>query len=174
MGSWLLSAIVALVAYTLYRFLTTRTTRKKLPPGPRPWPILGNISDFPPAGTPEHEHWAKHAPVYGPISSVTVAGSTLILVHDKQLAHDLLNRNARRTAGRPEMVMANKLSGFESIVVCQTYDNTTFRRYRRLMHQELGTKTIAARFAGVQEAEIARQLVRVLQDPKKLDDHYDS
>jgi len=174
MGPWLFLISVAWVAYTLYTLIVSRATRKKLPPGPRPWPILGNISDFPPAGTPEHEHWAKHAPLYGPISSVSVAGSTLILVHDRQLAHDLLERNARRTSGRPEMVMANKLGGFESIVVCQTYDNSTFRRYRRLMHQEFGTKTIAARFADVQEAEIARQLVRVLKDPKKLDDHYDS
>lgn len=174
MGPWLLSITGALVAYTLYSFITSRTTRKKLPPGPKPWPILGNISNFPPSGIPEHEHWAKHAPLYGPISSVTLAGSTLILVHDRHLAHDLLDRNARRTSGRPEMVMANKLCGFESIVVCQTYDNSTFRRYRRLMQQELGTKTTAARFAGVQEAEIARQLVRVLKEPGKLDDHYDS
>lgn len=133
--------------------------------------MLGNIKDFPPDGTPEHLHWLKHKDLYGGISSVTVMGMTLVIVHDKKMAHDLLDQTAGKTSGRPTMVMANKLCGYESIVVCQGY-NPMFRRYRKFLHQELGTKVTAAQFRGAQESEVGRQLVRALREPEKWLEHY--
>ena len=169
--SWQLWSVVALVGYVVYRQASGNTTQKKLPPGPKPLPLLGNIKDFPPDGTPEHLHWLKHRDVYGPISSVTVMGMTMIIVHDKKMAHDLLDQAARKTSGRPMMVMANKLCGYDSIVLCQTY-TPRFRRYRKFLHQELGTKVSAAQFRGAQEAEVGRQLVRALRNPGGLLEHY--
>lgn len=68
------------------------------------------------------------------------------------------------------MTMANKLCGYESIVVCQEY-NPTFRRYRKLLHRELGTKVSASAFNGAQEIEVNRQLVRALNEPGKWLEH---
>ncbi|KAK1770166.1 cytochrome P450 [Phialemonium atrogriseum] len=164
-----LSGIIALVGYLIYQQSNQRGQRK-LPPGPRPLPILGNIKDFPPDGTPEYRHWIKHKDLYGGVSSVTVMGMTLVLVHDKRAAHELLEQAASKTSGRPTMVMANKLCGYESIVLCQGY-NSTFRRYRKYLHQELGTKVSAAQFRDVQEFEVKRQLVRTLNEPEKWLDH---
>lgn len=39
--------------------------RPQLPPGPKGFPILGNISDLPPAGELEARHWLKHKSQYG-------------------------------------------------------------------------------------------------------------
>ena len=97
-------------------------------------------------------------------------GMTLVLVHDKRAAHELLEQAASKTSGRPTMVMANKLCGYESIVLCQGY-NSTFRRYRKYLHRELGTKVSAAQFRDVQEFEVKRQLVRTLNEPEKWLDH---
>ncbi|KAK1144879.1 hypothetical protein N8T08_004892 [Aspergillus melleus] len=76
-----------------------------------------------------------------------------------------------KTSGRPTMFKANKLCGYESIVLCQGY-NPTFRRYRKFLHQELGTKVSAAEFRGVQEIEVRRQLVRALNEPGKWLEHF--
>lgn len=162
--------IVALVAYLVYRQSSQRNQRK-LPPGPKPLPIFGNIKDFPPDGTPEYQHWLHHKDLYGGISSVTVMGMTLVILHDKTAAHALLEQNASKTSGRPEMVMANKLCGYESIVLCQGY-TSTFRRYRRYLHQELGTMVSAAQFHDAQEIEVNRQLVRALNEPGKWIQHF--
>ncbi|KXJ87396.1 O-methylsterigmatocystin oxidoreductase [Microdochium bolleyi] len=171
--TWLLySLILPILVYTLYRlYPSIFQTQPRLPPGLKPWPVVGNIGDLPPSGSLE---WLRHKDLYGPISSVTVLGTTIILIHDKQMAHDLLTKNGRRTAGRPEMVMANTLCGYGRVTLCQSYTSPTFKRDRRLLHQEVGTKSSAAQFRGIQEAEVARQLVRILRDPERLDEHYET
>lgn len=45
------------------RILHNKLTQLPLPPGPKPWPILGNISDFP--KTHEGRFWAAHREKYG-------------------------------------------------------------------------------------------------------------
>ncbi|KAF9869769.1 o-methylsterigmatocystin oxidoreductase [Colletotrichum karsti] len=171
--SWQLLGVLAaaLVAFIAYSQSSRKSSQLELPPGPKPLPVLGNVKDFPPDGTPEHLHWLKHKDLYGPISSVTVMGMTLVIVHDKKMAHDLLDQVASKTSGRPSMVMANKLCGYESIVVCQGY-NPMFRRYRKFLHQELGTKVSAAQFRDAQESEVSRQLVRALREPERWLEHY--
>ena len=98
-------------------------------------------------------------------------GMTLIPIHDKDMAHDLLEQTSSKTSGRPTMVMASKLCGYESIVICQGY-NPTFRRCRKYLHQTLGTKVSAAQFRDIQEIEVNRQLMRGLKEPEKWIDHF--
>lgn len=163
------SAVALLVGYLAYRYATNRNGRK-LPPGPKPLPLLGNALDFPPPGIPEHEHWLTHKDKYGPVSSVTVFGMTLVLIHSQDAAQELLERSAAKTSGRPKMVFANELCGYESIAVCQEYGDK-FRRYRRLLHKELGTRVSAAKFRELQEVEVRRQLVRALVEPGRWLEH---
>jgi hypothetical protein len=119
---------------------------------------------------PEYQHWLRHKDLYGPISSVTLLGTTLVIIHDKKAAYDLLEKTSIKTSGRPSMTFANKLCGYERIVLCQGY-NSTFRQYRKLLHQDLGTKVSAAQFQDAQEVEVNRQLVRVLNEPDKWLEH---
>ncbi|OAA69925.1 O-methylsterigmatocystin oxidoreductase [Akanthomyces lecanii RCEF 1005] len=166
---WFAWVLVAVFGYLVYKKSTSKN-KSRLPPGPKPLPVLGNINDFPPPGKLEYQHWLEHKDVHGAISSVTVMGMTLVIIHDKKAAHELLDQRAARTSGRPTMVMANQLCGYEAIVVCQSY-NSTFRRYRKYLHRELGTKASAAQFQDVQEAEVSRQLVRALKHPEQWKSH---
>jgi hypothetical protein len=51
------------------------------------------------------------------------------------------------------MVMANKLCGYGDIVLCQGYTGE-FRRNRKFLHRELGTKISAAEFRRVGISEL--------------------
>lgn len=158
-----LLAISVLIYYITCRYLHP----KNQIPGPRPLPLLGNIRDLPLDGALEHQHWLKHKDLYGPISSVSVLGMTLIIIHDKKLAHNILDQSASKTSGRPTMVMAGELCGYSNTMICQSY-TPAFRQSRKFLHRELGTKVLAAQFHDVQETEVARQLARVLRAPDTL------
>jgi hypothetical protein len=97
-------AVVSLAIYLLIRLLAKPNKHAiLLPPGPKGLPLLGNINDLPPPDKPEFQHWIKHKDTYGPISSVTVLGQTMIILHDKEMAMELMEKRAAMHSGRPKM-----------------------------------------------------------------------
>lgn len=142
----------------------------KPPPGPKPIPILGNFLDLPPKGTHEFQHWLRHKEVYGPISSVTILGQTLVIIHDEAAANILLERTSAKTSGRPTFEFLCKLCGYGDLLSTQQY-NDNFRRGRRFLHQQLGTKRMAGQFNTIHEVEVRRFLLRVLTAPESLIEH---
>lgn len=168
----LAAGIIALVGLLIYhQYLRKKDALLSLPPGPKPLPILGNILDLPPPGTPEFQHWLKFKDLYGPISSITVLGQTMIILHDKQAAYDIMSNMSLKASSRPKSVFAYELCGFQNFTTGRPYD-ATFRLHRKFMHQQAGTKLIAARFNGIQDVESRRLLKRILDDPKNLIKHF--
>lgn len=55
----------ALILYVAKMLLSRQRLAGPLPPGPRPTPVLGNISDLPPPGTQDWMHWLQHKDAYG-------------------------------------------------------------------------------------------------------------
>lgn len=106
-GLFLLFGVV--VAYVVNKLVNSKKYDHPLPPGPKGLPLLGNINDLPkPGGGLEAHHWLKHKDEYGPISSVTVLGQTIVIVNDAQIALELLRDRAQHSA-RPHMVFASDM-----------------------------------------------------------------
>jgi hypothetical protein len=52
--------------YLLYLLLHRSSSRThRLPPGPKPLPIIGNVRDMPAADSADWLHWLKHKELYG-------------------------------------------------------------------------------------------------------------
>ncbi|KAF4982478.1 hypothetical protein FZEAL_1903 [Fusarium zealandicum] len=170
MSSIVLQAITALAVILFYYRFFRKSSSQNLPPGPKPLPLVGNIRDLPSGDVPEYKHWIKFKETYGPISSITVLGSTLVQVHDVQAARELLDHKSTKTSSRPSSDFAIDLCGFGVLLPTITY-NSTFRLHRKLIHQQLGTKAIAGRFHEIQDIESRRFLLRVLNDPDNLTTH---
>lgn len=104
-------AASALLAVFLVGIIILRTVRSrggfKLPPGPKPLPLVGNLFDLP----KDHDwvHWAKHRDVYGPISSVTVFNQTIIILNDLQAALDLFERRSNVYSNRPILTFSGEM-----------------------------------------------------------------
>ncbi|RDW63545.1 O-methylsterigmatocystin oxidoreductase-2 [Coleophoma cylindrospora] len=165
----------SLLLLALYIFKSVFFDKKKknaalLPPGPSGLPFVGNIADLPPAGIPEYQHWLKHKDLYGPISSVTVLGQTMIIIHDKDLALELMEKRSAIYSSRPRMVFAFEMCGWINTISSQP-NNSRHRLYRKYAHQTIGTKAAVSQLSEIQEAEVGRFLQRLKQTPDKLVAH---
>jgi hypothetical protein len=80
-----------------------------LPPGPKGLPLVGNINDLPPQGSQEYLHWLKFKVRYGPLSSITILGQTMIIIHDRDIALELMEKRASKHSGRPNMKFAMEM-----------------------------------------------------------------
>ena len=97
-------ASIVVVSSILSRF---NGRNRRLPPGPRPLPFIGNLLDLP----KDHEwlHWVKHKDAYGPISSVSLFGQTVVILNDLQAAIELFERRSGIYVNRPSLTFAGKL-----------------------------------------------------------------
>ncbi|GKZ33657.1 hypothetical protein AbraIFM66950_003685 [Aspergillus brasiliensis] len=164
-------AFALLILFLTLSFLTYRQTPSlPLPPGPSGKPIVGNISDLPPANTPEWEHWLKHKERYGPITSITILGQPIIILHDANIATELFEKRSLKYSSRPRLVFAGEMIGWNGTIAMQPYGGR-FRAYRKALHQVLGTKTLVSKFNSLQELEARRLLRRIVDDPDNWVQH---
>lgn len=162
-------ALMALLGLVVMQRLSKRNANYRLPPGPRPLPIIGNVLDLPPKGIPEYQHWSKHKDAYGPISSVSLMGLHLVIFHDKDAAYAVLGRKSRKTSARPQMNFAT-LCGFENFLITHQYD-AKYRLHRKMVQQEIGTKGLSATFQPIQEQEALRFVLQTFNDPDNMMAH---
>ncbi|KAJ3539528.1 hypothetical protein NM208_g5454 [Fusarium decemcellulare] len=162
--------VFVLLCIALYWLLIQRKPSNDLPPGPKPLPLVGNILDLPPAGKPEYQHWIKLKSKYGPVSSVTVLGTTMVILQSNEAIQDIMVKKSTKTGGRPDLYFADELCGF-GVFTSNITHGPTHRLHRKFMHQQMGTKTLAGQFYGIQDVESRRFLLRVLDDPDNLIKH---
>lgn len=154
----------ALAVFLIQRLLKKPSYR--LPPGPKPYPIIGNLFDIPPKGVPEYKHWLKHKDAFGPISSVSVMGQPLIIFHDREAANAIMGKKAQKTSARPQLNFA-QLCGFENFLITHQYDDK-YRKHRKMVHQEIGTTRLSAVFQPIQEKEALRYVLQTFNDPNNM------
>ncbi|KAJ5761024.1 hypothetical protein N7520_008180 [Penicillium odoratum] len=171
MGSTTLAVLTAALAvFFIIRAFTSKQKLAQLPPGPKGKPLIGNLLDLPAPGKQEWQHWLRHKELYGPLSSVTVLGQTVVIINDRQLAVEILEKNSAKHSSRPRLVFADELSGWGKAPVSQ--DNTSLlRTYRRAMARTIGTRASASKFDQLLIVETRRFLWRLLDCPQDFLQH---
>ncbi|KAK5129264.1 hypothetical protein LTR08_003643 [Meristemomyces frigidus] len=144
-------------------FIDRTTSSTPLPPGPRGLPIVGNVNDLPAPDVPEYKHWLEHKDKYGGLSSVTVLGQTMIIIHDKAIAMELMEKRANIHSGRPYMKFGMKMCGWGDVLALLPY-NQTHRLYRKYAYQQIGSKASIMKYYTTQEAAVGHFLWRLNRD----------
>ncbi|KAI2824969.1 hypothetical protein CBS115989_390 [Aspergillus niger] len=155
--------------YIFFAVLTRKSKRPPLPPGPRRKPIVGNLWDLPDPSQQDWQHWLKHKDRYGPISSLSIMGQTIIVLNDARLAVELLESRSSIHSSRPQQHFA-EMAGWNNVLGA-VKQSQRFRATRKNLHREIGSNVSVARFNEIQTAEVGRFLLRVLDAPDKLMKH---
>ncbi|KAE8361460.1 cytochrome P450 [Aspergillus caelatus] len=155
--------------YIIRWTLGGRKTLKRLPPGPTSKPIIGNLLDLPSPGTPDWLHWLKHKELYGPISSVTIFGQTIVILNDRQTVTDLMEKRSGLHSSRPQLPIA-EITDWEDTLGLLPYNNR-FRAYRKALHQEMGTPSSISKYHSIIDMETHRLVFRILENPDDLIQH---
>ncbi|KAL3637938.1 cytochrome P450 [Castilleja foliolosa] len=92
--------LTSILAFSLYAVLRRRRRRdsKPLPPGPRPWPIVGNL---PQLGPKPHQSMAALAKVYGPLMHLKMGFAHVIVAASAGAAEQFLKVHDANFSSRP-------------------------------------------------------------------------
>ncbi|KAM3357250.1 geraniol 8-hydroxylase-like [Capsicum galapagoense] len=117
--------------YTLAK-LSSRVT-KKLPPGPSPWPIIGNMHLL---GAKPHVSLANLAKTYGPVMSLKLGQLTTVVISSSSMAKQVLKNQDQTFSGRfvPNAVQVHNYCEYSVvwIPVCPEW-----RKLRRIMNTNI-------------------------------------
>ncbi|KAI0056132.1 cytochrome P450 [Artomyces pyxidatus] len=140
--------VVGLLTFCIVRYL--RSPWRKLPPGPRGLPFLGNIREL------SDSRWlTSSAPkeTYGEIMYLSVIGQPIMVLNSQRVAADLLDRRARIYSSRPRLILASEIyTG--GVDIALAYHNDIWRRMRRAVHEGLSASAVK-RYNPIQAKEAA-------------------
>ena len=178
--------VLILALITLYR--ASERDRLSLPPGPRGWPLIGNLLDIPQSDIVKTQaQWARKYGAWlriynhclgvidlkqipGKVVYVDAAGQPMIILNDVDLANELLDKKGVTCSNRPVLNMAGELAGFKEFTVFQMYGQR-LKESRKHIHRAIGNRESLKMFDSLFETEIRNFLKANLRDPDDIQKH---
>ena len=140
-----------------------------MPPGPTPFPFIGNKLDLP-KSKPwiKFQEWSK---VYGPIYTIWIGRRPTIIVSDPNIAVDLMEKRSNKYSSRPRFVAMGEIHWDMAPMLVQPYGKSWSIR-RKLLHHAM-TPAALRLYKPIQEAEASRLCYHLLQDPDRWEHYID-
>ncbi|KAH9049218.1 cytochrome P450 [Lactarius deliciosus] len=143
-------------------------SRSPLPPGPRGYPLIGNIFDMP--SSREWETFTEWGRKYGPITYFHMAGEHFVLLNSLETTLEMLEAKSSIYSDRPVFPMLGETMGWDRGLVLSHYGER-FRAFRRLVHRFMGTRTTVSHHHDTVTRHTHRFLQRLLDAPEKFIEH---
>ncbi|KAN0091353.1 Cytochrome P450 [Tylopilus felleus] len=142
--------------------------RHRLPPGPPPTPVLGNIR-----GIDTRHPWktyAKWGTEYGGIIYTRLLTQDIIVINSEKIAQDLLDKRSQNYSSRPaSLIPMNELFGTEFSSIFLPYGDR-WRLHRRFFHQALHFNA-APSFRPIQLRKAHDLITRLISSPHDFPAH---
>lgn len=175
-------AVVGL-AMALYRLRKVGQRPAGYPPGPPTLPLIGNLHLMPKEkGHLQFHRWAEE---YGPVYSLILGTTVMIVLSSDQAIKDLLDKRSSIYSSRPDMYMARTISnssrmllmvgfghnpvGITHVDDAQEYGDT-WRLLRKIVHNSLNIR-VAKTYIPYQDLENRAMLMGFLETPDLFIDH---
>lgn len=107
--AWGVTALcLVVVIYAIVALLGVGRRPPGLPPGPRTLPVIGNLHLMP--SFKPYKKFAEWGRMYGPVYSLMVGSSPMIMLQSQEAARELLDRRGSNYSSRPDMYIMSELS----------------------------------------------------------------
>ncbi|CAM6075255.1 unnamed protein product [Sphagnum tenellum] len=139
---------------------------QKLPPGPWPWPVVGNLFML---GKSPHTAFARFAEQYGPLVYLRLGSAHTLVASSPALAKEFLQTQDHVFHARPPSLAFTILTGNAGVAVSS---GSTLRFLRRICVNELFTAKRLELFQPMRTAEIHAMIKDIYveaQDDKVID-----
>ncbi|KAG1844263.1 cytochrome P450 [Suillus tomentosus] len=164
--------LLCLTGVTIGVYLVKQVVIKKnpapYPPGPRGWPLIGNILDM-----PHIKPWLTFSAwgqKYGDITHIRVLGRHIIVLNSVKTAMEMMDKKSIVYSDRPVLPMCGELVGWKDSLPFLPYGDP-FRQQRKKLHRVIGSRAAVSVYNEVVEVETRRFLQRVLAKPDRLQEH---
>ncbi|OAA57109.1 Cytochrome P450 [Niveomyces insectorum RCEF 264] len=163
----LLAVLSVAVAAVLADYARMLYLRSRMPPGPFPWPIVGNTFSL-----PEHKPWIYFEELSQkydvPLITFWIGRNPTVWINDAWCAHEILEKKAQIYASRPRMVVFGELgTGQSNLVTMRVRNNAErdqWRIHRKLIHLGVGVQAVR-RYRDVQNNESRLVALDFLREP---------
>ncbi|BCR90595.1 cytochrome P450 [Aspergillus chevalieri] len=160
--------IYLLIALISWHMLSQFASRR-LPPGPRPLPLIGNIHQlWSPVPWKVIQAWHKQ---YGPLITIKVGPIPIICIGSYDVVRDLYERRGRIYSSRPRMTFLNECM-FEGHFPAAQPDGPNLRTLHRLQHAVLN-KNATDSYRCVQDLESKQVLHELVFRPEGFKTHFE-
>lgn len=183
-----INIVLAVVALWLVKKVTEKKPLGRPIPGPKGWPIIGNLFDVP--NEVEYKVFSQWRQKYGEqdnrlcqlklgrlhdqsvitlgdLIQMTVLGQPTIIINSPQLATEILSKKSAIYSSRPHLTMACDLVGWKDVLVLLKY-NDKFKACRRMLQGVIGTRASVEKFRDTLEEESSLMLRRILDEPENF------
>ncbi|CAI7793089.1 unnamed protein product [Closterium sp. NIES-53] len=163
---FIITAVIAAIAVLISTsWLSFLRRRRSLPPGPSPWPILGNLPDL---GPLPFRSLAKLADRYGPILSVWFGSTPSVVISSPEIAREVLKTKDRLCSSRPLPPTVAMLT-LDGKNIAFSPANDHLRKMRRLATLHLLSAKKLQESLSVREGEVRDMLDAIAADVAAAD-----
>ncbi|THV05841.1 cytochrome P450 [Dendrothele bispora CBS 962.96] len=134
---WENLALALLLFLTFYYFRSVRVGH--YPPGPRGFPVLGNLFQLDNV-KPWHT-FVKWKELYGPMIYLNIAGQPMVILNSRKVAEDLFDHRGSNYIDRHRFIVLEKTTGDSNIASMGFTER--WRKMRRASEHALGVKILS-------------------------------
>ncbi|GAB4827305.1 hypothetical protein Ancab_040023 [Ancistrocladus abbreviatus] len=145
--------------YLLFALKRSKFSPKRLPPGPLPLPIVGNLFHL---GSKPHKTFTKLAKVYGPLFTVELGYVTTVIISSAAMAKEILQKQDVCFSNRNPSCAVSALNHYESSLVMMP-PNSEWRNFRKICNSNIFSVSRLDASQGLRRKKV-QQLLSYVED----------
>ncbi|KAJ7437432.1 cytochrome P450 [Mycena galericulata] len=141
--------------------------QSKLPPGPRGYPVVGNLFNI--SATKPWTTFTEWQHIYGPFFYVNMPGRSMLVLNNRKVATALLEKRSSKYSDRPRFIVAGEIMSGNFILGFMR-SGDVWKRIRKGSHEALNNQ-VARTYHPYQQIESYLLADSLIQTPNLWNEH---